>query len=41
MLWDWPADLYDRTEASTNDDYCMYGKAGADVVRRHYAAARG
>ena len=41
MLWDWPAELYDRSEAASNDDYCMYGKAGADVVRRHYLAARG
>ncbi len=39
MLWDWPARLYPADEAATNGDYCMYGKTGADVVRRHYVAA--
>ena len=41
MLWDWPARLYDPGDAAANDDYCMYAKAGADVVARHYAAALG
>lgn len=41
MLWDWPARLYDRRDAAANDGYCMYGKAGAVVVARHYAAALG
>ncbi|MBB6636191.1 glycoside hydrolase family 113 [Cohnella thailandensis] len=36
MLWDWPAKLYDASEAAANDDYCMYGKQAADVVRDHY-----
>jgi hypothetical protein len=39
MLWDWPARLYDPGDAAANDEYCLYGKAGADVVARHYAAA--
>ena len=30
-----------RSDAATNDDYCMYAKEGAAVVRRHYLAARG
>ncbi|WP_138495127.1 glycoside hydrolase family 113 [Paenibacillus pinistramenti] len=37
MLWDWPAKLYDAAEAAENDDYCMYGKSAADVIREHYA----
>lgn len=40
MLWDWPAELYSLKEASTNDDYCIYGKASESVVRAHYAARR-
>ena len=39
--WDWPPALYAREEAALNDDYCMYAKSGADVVRAHYRAARG
>lgn len=38
MLWDWPARLYDASEAAANGDYCMYGKAAAEVVRRYYTA---
>ncbi|RFA20567.1 glycoside hydrolase family 113 [Subtercola boreus] len=38
MLWDWPAVLYLAEDASGNDDYCIYGKAAASVVRQHYAA---
>ncbi|RHA42289.1 glycoside hydrolase family 113 [Cellulomonas rhizosphaerae] len=38
MLWDWPATLYAPADAATNDDYCMYAKEGAAVVRRHYTA---
>ncbi len=41
MLWDWPPALYPAQDAASNDDYCMYAKAGADVVRTHYRAARG
>lgn len=36
-LWDWPPALYTLAEASTNDDYCMYGKRGAEVVARHFS----
>lgn len=38
-LWDWPPHLYSREEAALNDDYCMYGKAGADVVARHFGGS--
>ncbi|HWJ85220.1 MAG TPA: 1,4-beta-xylanase [Cellulomonas sp.] len=38
MLWDWPATLYSSDEVAANDDYCMYAKAGAHVVRRHYTS---
>ena len=38
MLWDWPAELYPPEQAASNTDYCMYAKAGADVVARHYGA---
>jgi hypothetical protein len=37
MLWDWPAELYAVEDAAANDDYCVYGKSAADVVRDHYA----
>ena len=37
-LWDWPPALYAREEAALNDDYCMFGKASAAVVARHFAA---
>ena len=40
MLWDWPARLYPADQASADTDYCMYAKAGADVVVRHYRAAQ-
>lgn len=40
MLWDWPAELYDTSSAATDDGYCVHGKLGAEVVRRHYSAAR-
>lgn len=38
MLWDWPAKLYAREEASANDDYCMYGKSAEAVVGDYYAS---
>ena len=41
MLWDWPANLYERVDAAGDDGYCIYGKAGAEVVARHYSAAQG
>ena len=31
----------DRSDAAADADYCMYDKAGADVVARHYAVALG
>ncbi|EXX86457.1 1,4-beta-xylanase [Paenibacillus darwinianus] len=37
MLWDWPAKLYDSSEASANDDYCIYGKQAMNTVRDFYA----
>lgn len=36
MLWDWPATLYPVQDAATNDDYCIYGKKAALVVKEHY-----
>ncbi|MBC7549385.1 MAG: 1,4-beta-xylanase [Cellulomonas sp.] len=41
MLWDWPARLYEPGDAPADGGYCMYAKAGAEVVARHYAAALG
>ncbi|RUS48524.1 1,4-beta-xylanase [Cohnella sp. AR92] len=41
MLWDWPAKLYDVSDAAANDDYCMYGKQAAAVVRDHYLSLQG
>jgi hypothetical protein len=38
VLWDWPAQLYSRDEASTNRDYCIYGKPGGEVVRAYYTS---
>ncbi|MNN23817.1 hypothetical protein D3C81_1372250 [compost metagenome] len=38
MLWDWPAQLYALEEASGNDDYCMYGKAAAPVIKDYYTS---
>lgn len=38
MLWDWPARLYDRSQAATNDGYCIYGKEAETVVAEAYAA---
>ncbi|MFJ4232703.1 PfkB family carbohydrate kinase [Cellulosimicrobium cellulans] len=40
FLWDWPTPLYAEAEAAVNDDYCMYAKPGADVVRRAYEELR-
>jgi hypothetical protein len=36
LLWDWPAQLYPRSEAATNTDYCPYGKQAAEVMREFY-----
>ncbi|WP_322645541.1 PfkB family carbohydrate kinase [Oerskovia flava] len=40
FLWDWPSPLYARTEAGTNDDYCVYGKPGAAVVQAAFEDMR-
>lgn len=40
MLWDWPAVLYSPEEASSNADYCIYGKPAEEVVRHAYQAAQ-
>lgn len=37
MLWDWPANLYKRNQASENDDYCIYGKTAERIVQDFYA----
>ena len=39
-LWDWPAALYPVADAAADDDYCVYGKQAASVVRDHYASRR-
>lgn len=36
MLWDWPARLYPIEQGPQNDDYCMYGKEAADVIKEFY-----
>ncbi|MBT2288671.1 1,4-beta-xylanase [Paenibacillus albidus] len=36
MLWDWPASLYPLEEAAQNDDYCMYGKDAAALIKEYY-----
>ncbi len=35
-LWDWPPHLYAAEDATADDGYCVHGKAGADVVARHW-----
>ncbi|CAM4414659.1 hypothetical protein FHS16_001003 [Paenibacillus endophyticus] len=37
MLWDWPARLYEESDAAANDDYCMYGKQAEKTVHDYYA----
>ena len=37
MLWDWPARLYSRAEASDNSDYCVFAKPAEEVVRAEFA----
>lgn len=41
FLWDWPAELYAPADADSDDDYCMYAKPGAAVVRQAYRQMRG
>ncbi|ULO06089.1 1,4-beta-xylanase [Paenibacillus sp. 19GGS1-52] len=36
MLWDWPARLYPIEEAAQNDDYCMYGKQAASLIKDYF-----
>ncbi|MNI91434.1 hypothetical protein D3C73_1490920 [compost metagenome] len=38
MLWDWPAGLYPLEDAAANDDYCMYGKSSAPVIKDFYTS---
>lgn len=36
MLWDWPAKLYPREDASSNDNYYIYGKKAEARVTAFY-----
>lgn len=38
FLWDWPARLYDASDAAASDDYCPYGKPAGTLMREHYRA---
>jgi hypothetical protein len=38
--WDWPARLYDKSEATTNRMFCPYGKQAEGVLREWYAKSR-
>lgn len=38
MLWDWPAKLYPAEQASSNDDYCVYGKEASTVLKQYYTS---
>lgn len=38
VLWDWPAQLYDVSDAAANDDYCPYGKPAGPYLREIYRA---
>ncbi|AZK46805.1 glycoside hydrolase family 113 [Paenibacillus lentus] len=40
MLWDWPAKLYSREEAATDDGYCVYGKRSEAVIKDYYMSRR-
>ena len=40
MLWDWPATLYRREDAASNDDYCPFGKPAGAYLREQYSAWR-
>lgn len=41
MLWDWPSQLYALEDASTNNDYCMYGKLAEKTVSQFYSEQLG
>jgi hypothetical protein len=38
--WDWPARLYDESEAAENRSFCVYGKQAEAVLREWYAKPR-
>ena len=38
--WDWPARLYDKSDAAGDRSFCIYGKKAEDVVREWYAKPR-
>lgn len=40
MLWDWPARLYDASEAAANDDYCPFGKPAQAAMTAAYRRMR-
>ncbi|WP_110932093.1 glycoside hydrolase family 113 [Paenibacillus bouchesdurhonensis] len=40
MLWDWPAKLYAREEAATEDGYCVYGKKAESVIFDYYTSKK-
>ncbi|MFC7679162.1 1,4-beta-xylanase [Paenibacillus sp. GCM10028914] len=40
MLWDWPAQLYEREQAAIDDGYCIYGKEAEAITAQAYAAKR-
>jgi len=38
--WDWPARLYDESDAANDRSFCIYGKQAEDVLREWYAKPR-
>lgn len=38
--WDWPARLYDESEAATDRTFCVYSKQAEQVLREWYAKPR-
>jgi hypothetical protein len=38
--WDWPAQLYDRADATDQRSFCVYGKAAEETLRDWYAKPR-
>lgn len=40
VWWDWPATLYDASEANSRPSFCVYGKKAEEVVRQWYAKPR-
>lgn len=37
VLWDWPAELYDRAQAVENDDYCPFGKPAEHLLAEQFS----